>query len=128
MKCCHKCGAPWLSSLRVPGVKEICETCDAYLHCCRNCRHHRRGLPNQCYIPNTEAVADRAGCNFCDDFEFHDADVAAKDRDAEARARAQALGLLGAAGGEETALRDALLEDRPARKDPRAGLDDLFGS
>lgn len=72
MKQCHKCGAPWVSEKRQPGVKEYCEKCSAYLHCCLNCRFHDKSRPNQCQIPNTEAVADRAGANFCDEFEFAD--------------------------------------------------------
>lgn len=74
MKQCHKCGKEWVSDKRVPGVKEFCSGCTAYLHCCRNCRFHDPHAHNQCHIPNTEWVGDRAGCNFCDEFEFKDTD------------------------------------------------------
>lgn len=127
MKCCHKCGAPWESSLRQPAVKEICGACHAYLHCCKNCRHHRPGLPNQCHIPNTEAVADRAGCNFCDDFEFRDTPEAVAPEVGGSAAREAARALFGDGGGEAAGLRAAFLEEAPKRKDPRKGLDDLFG-
>lgn len=70
MYTCFNCGAAWDSSLRQPAVKETCEGCGAYLHCCRNCTYHRQGYPNACYIPDTEKIADRRRANFCDEFEF----------------------------------------------------------
>lgn len=70
MYACFNCQHPWESSLRQPAVKEICDACGAYLHCCKNCRFHKRGHPNECYIPDTEKVADKARANFCDEFEF----------------------------------------------------------
>lgn len=69
---CHKCGAPWESDLRQPGFKEVCSSCGAYLHCCMNCRFHTPTAHNQCYIPNTEYVADRKGLNFCEEFAFRE--------------------------------------------------------
>ena len=67
---CFHCQTPWESSLRQPAVKETCTQCGAYLHCCKNCRFHRRGYPNECYIPDTEKIADKRRANFCDEFEF----------------------------------------------------------
>lgn len=67
---CFHCHAPWESSLRQPAVKETCGKCGAYLHCCRNCRFHKKGYPNECYIPDTEKIADKKRANFCDEFEF----------------------------------------------------------
>lgn len=67
---CFNCRAPWESSLREPAVKETCGKCGAYLHCCKNCRFHRKGYPNECYIPDTEKIADKRRANFCDEFEF----------------------------------------------------------
>lgn len=70
MRRCHKCGAEWVSEKRQPGVTEYCDSCSAYLHSCLNCRFHDKYAPNQCRIPNTEGISDRAGANFCDEFEF----------------------------------------------------------
>lgn len=67
---CFNCAAPWKSTLRQPAVKETCDACGAYLHCCRNCRFHRKGYPNACFIPDTEKIADKTRANFCDEFEF----------------------------------------------------------
>jgi len=72
---CHKCNTPWESDKRQPGFKETCAGCGAYLHCCKNCRYHAPSAHNQCYIPNTEYVADRAGLNFCEEFEFREGPV-----------------------------------------------------
>ena len=79
MRRCHRCGTAWDSEKRVPGVKEFCEKCSGYLHCCLNCKHHNPAYHNQCAIPNTDWVGDKAGTNFCDEFEFMDAQAAAKD-------------------------------------------------
>lgn len=72
MKQCHKCGAEWTDTLKQPGPKDFCTHCTAFLHCCKNCRFFAPGRHNQCQIPNTEWVGDRAGLNFCDEFEFAD--------------------------------------------------------
>lgn len=73
MRVCHRCGTPWDSIKRVPGVKEFCERCSAYLHSCLNCRHYNPSYHNQCAIPTTDWVGDKEGANFCDEFEFKDA-------------------------------------------------------
>lgn len=109
MKCCHKCGAPWLGATIQPGVKAACEKCSAYLHCCKNCRHHDTSRPNQCHVPNTETIADRRAANFCDEFSFReDGGPQAKPKTDTAR---DAL--------------DALFGGAPAEKKPT--LDDIFG-
>jgi hypothetical protein len=99
MRICFRCKKEWKSDKRVPGVKESCESCGAYLHCCKNCRHHDPKAHNQCLIPNTEWVGDREGCNFCDEFEFPlstSSTPAAPDKD---KARAALEGLFGGARG-----------------------------
>tara|TARA_R110001592_G_scaffold223552_1_gene479048 strand:- start:990 stop:1373 length:384 start_codon:yes stop_codon:yes gene_type:complete len=72
---CFKCGRSWESTLRQPAVKETCDGCGSYLHCCRNCTHHRAGYPNECYIPDTEKVANKTLTNFCDEFDFVSAET-----------------------------------------------------
>lgn len=70
MRRCHCCGAEWVSDKTQPAVKEVCDACTAYLHCCMNCRFRDTSLHNECAIPTTDWVGDRVGCNFCDEFEF----------------------------------------------------------
>lgn len=114
MKACHKCATEWASDKRQPGVKEVCAKCDAYLHCCRNCRFHDPHVHNQCRIPNTEWVGNRAGCNFCDEFEFKDTDAASdKNEGRLAKTRGLLEELLGAG-------------DEP-RAEGRDAFDKLFG-
>ncbi len=95
---CHKCGASWESDKRQPGFKEICSECSAYLHCCRNCRFHTPSAHNQCYIPNTEYVADREKLNFCEEFEFREG---APQSDVNASRKQQARDALDAVFGDD---------------------------
>lgn len=73
---CWKCGAELaLSSqyavkgsiCKVP-FRAACDHCQAPLHCCRNCQHYKRGLPNDCEVPDTEFISDREAANHCEDF------------------------------------------------------------
>jgi len=58
--------------VKLPGVKETCEGCSAYLHCCLNCRFYDPTKNNQCSSPTADWVPDKENCNFCDDFQFAD--------------------------------------------------------
>jgi hypothetical protein len=95
MKRCHSCGCVWESTKRQPAVKEFCEGCGAYLHCCLNCRFHDPAKHNQCAIPNTDWVADKEGANFCDEFEFREAPAANGEPAAQAEARNRLDSLFG---------------------------------
>ncbi|MGH7897189.1 MAG: hypothetical protein ACREQQ_04505 [Candidatus Binatia bacterium] len=68
MSACHRCGAE-LARERV-GVRDVCEKCGAYLHCCRNCEFYEPGAHNDCREPNAELVSEKEGGNFCDYFRF----------------------------------------------------------
>ena len=114
MKACHRCGREWVSDKKQPSVKDFCDGCTAYLHCCLNCRFHDKRVHNECRIPTTEWVADRAGCNFCDEFEFTDRDPKTKDGDAEEKARKSVHDLFGDA------------DEKPAPKGAE-GFKKLFG-
>ncbi|MFQ5728941.1 MAG: hypothetical protein ACE5GN_01090 [Waddliaceae bacterium] len=68
---CWKCG----TALEPPSggklpFRAICDTCSMWLHCCKNCKNYKPGLPNDCAVPNTEYIADREACNFCEEFEL----------------------------------------------------------
>jgi hypothetical protein len=113
VKRCHECKTPWASEKKVPGPKEFCEGCGAYLHCCLNCRHYDPSRHNQCFIPTADWVGDKSGPNFCDEFEFGD-DEAAPAEKQEDRSALDAL--FGDAAGDA---------DRP--QTGRDALDKLFG-
>jgi hypothetical protein len=66
MRTCHRCGAE--VTLETIGVRDTCEKCRAYLHCCRNCEHHSPGMHNDCRETRAELVADKEQGNFCDFF------------------------------------------------------------
>jgi len=63
---CWSCGAGL--DLEKVSFRALCEACGAYLHCCRNCKHHQLGRTNECKIPGTELISDRSKGNLCDDF------------------------------------------------------------
>lgn len=54
---------------RLP-FRAICEGCDAWLRCCRNCAYYQPGLPNDCRVPGTESIADRETGNLCEEFKI----------------------------------------------------------
>jgi len=70
MKCWH-CGADYedFPGGRVP-FRATCESCSAWLHCCKNCQNYQPGLPNDCRIPDTESIADREASNWCEEFKL----------------------------------------------------------
>lgn len=45
-----------------------CEKCGASLHCCKNCKFYKPGLPNDCAVPGTDYIADRSKNNLCEEF------------------------------------------------------------
>ncbi|NLV42960.1 MAG: hypothetical protein GXY07_00505 [Candidatus Hydrogenedentes bacterium] len=108
---CHKCAGHWENDTARPGFKEICTHCGAYLHCCKNCRFHLPTAHNQCYIPDTEYVADRKGLNFCEEFEFRSG---TPEQDGQKGQREQASEKFAGLFGE--------LPDPPAK----TSFDDLF--
>lgn len=65
---CWKCGGDIEVTQGKISFREVCDHCNAYLHCCRNCQFYRPGMANDCAIPDTEFVADREAANFCEDF------------------------------------------------------------
>ncbi len=66
---CQKCNheIPETTSGKIL-YRAVCEKCESYLHSCLNCRFHQVGRNNECLIPGTELIRDRAQFNFCDDF------------------------------------------------------------
>ena len=110
---CHRCGAPWDAVKRQPGIKEVCESCNAYLHCCKNCRFYDTSAHNSCRVPNTDWVNDKDKANFCDEFEFHDGPQRATEGHGTDQARDALEGLFGG----------TLKDDESGPKD----FDSLFG-
>jgi hypothetical protein len=69
MRVCYKCGATLQERARVP-FKELCPQCEAFLHCCMNCRLYAPDRPNHCLSTTTEFVPDAERGNFCEEFHF----------------------------------------------------------
>ena len=71
MRKCFQCGAEIASRERVP-FKELCPKCDAFLHCCRNCRLYSPDAHNHCLSSTNELVPDVERGNYCDEFAFRE--------------------------------------------------------
>jgi hypothetical protein len=67
MGTCHKCGTTVTDAV---GFRATCPSCQAYLHCCLNCRLYSASAPNHCLSRTTEYVRDVEVGNFCEEFEF----------------------------------------------------------
>src|SRR5690606_36084660 len=68
---CFRCGADWLAEGRSrPGFKETCPHCNAWVHCCKNCRLHDPRAHNGCLSATTDWVGDPQKQNFCGEFEY----------------------------------------------------------
>jgi hypothetical protein len=66
---CWKCKAEFeLPITEKISFRATCEKCSAWLHVCKQCRHHVPGKPNECNVPGTDFIADREMANYCDDF------------------------------------------------------------
>lgn len=73
---CWKCG----TDLPTPSYGKIsfratCDKCESGLHCCLNCKYYKPGCPNDCAVPGTDPISDRAANNFCEEFSLLDKSV-----------------------------------------------------
>ncbi len=66
---CWNCGIELIIKDKIP-FRATCDTCHFYLHCCKNCRNYKPGLPNDCAVHGTEYIADRTASNFCEEFQI----------------------------------------------------------
>lgn len=83
---CWNCG----KQLPVPQFNKIsfratCDFCDAALHCCKNCKYYKPGLPNDCAVPGTDFIPDRTANNFCEEFSLLGKAPPPKDDNAKKR-------------------------------------------
>jgi len=69
MRVCYHCGGEVPPRERIP-FKELCPKCEAFLHCCRNCRLYSPDTHNHCLSSTTEFVPDVERGNYCEEFEF----------------------------------------------------------
>lgn len=71
MRVCYHCGAELPKRERVP-FKELCPKCEAFLHCCKNCRLYAAEAHNHCLSVTTEHVPDVEQGNYCEEFRFRE--------------------------------------------------------
>jgi hypothetical protein len=89
MSGCHRCGTDVARD--TVGVRDVCDRCHAYLHCCLNCDFYEPGAHNDCREPNTEVVADKEDGNFCDYFHLAAVSRAPRSQAGDARAKLEEL-------------------------------------
>lgn len=89
---CWKCGAEYPAPQwgKLP-FRASCDKCLEDLHCCKNCVYHKPGFPNDCAVPGTEFVADRAKNNLCEDFKIAGKGPSSKPNGIDPKARFNAL-------------------------------------
>jgi hypothetical protein len=89
---CYQCGNN-IKLERKLGRQDTCPQCNAYLHCCLNCRFHDDKSPNECREPQAEWVRDKKMGNFCDYFEVKSGQqqVDMNSRNDDARKKLDAL-------------------------------------
>jgi hypothetical protein len=64
---CYRCDAP-LDETMLLKFKGICDSCNAWTHCCRNCFLFDKIAHNNCKSPSTEWVGDAETFNYCAEF------------------------------------------------------------
>ena len=70
---CWNCHARLLDfSDKKISFRATCDKCGAALHCCKNCKFYKPGLPNDCAVPDTDHISDRTATNFCEEFSMLD--------------------------------------------------------
>ena len=118
MKTCQKCGAEW-TRREQPGFKETCAECTSYLHACLNCRLYNPSA-DRCSSITAECTGDRAGLNYCEEFQFRDQPNNANHRNGNGKSngRGNTLGL-------DNFRRNTGTTPRPSKAKKK--FDDLFG-
>ncbi|MBN1823395.1 MAG: hypothetical protein JW803_03650 [Endomicrobiales bacterium] len=77
MRYCHKCGAVIDESKRV-SFRDSCNKCASDLHSCANCRFYDTSRSNSCSAHVEEAFPGKERFNYCEEFEFKNAEGPSK--------------------------------------------------
>ena len=65
---CYRCGAS-LAALTLPlSRRDMCPSCSAHVHVCRQCIYYDPQVIGQCLEDDAEEVLDKERVNFCDWF------------------------------------------------------------
>ena len=66
---CYACKDAFPAQINA-GFRDICPSCQAYLHCCKNCRLYDSNAYHQCRSSTVEFVQDKEKANFCEEFDW----------------------------------------------------------
>lgn len=111
---CYKCGGELVFDIQYGqkvGRRDCCPHCDAFIHCCYNCKFYSPGHPNDCREPTSAYVADREEGNFCHFYTIAEREPISRQEEAEAMAKLERV-----FGG------------KVKNGDPKEKLHQLFGS
>ncbi len=84
---CSACGIK-NEILEKVGFREVCSSCDAWLHACVNCRFWEK---SSCTEPSAEKVRDPEGQNFCEWFRTRDSGPGTRDEKTAGKAAAEEM-------------------------------------
>jgi hypothetical protein len=84
---CSACGIK-NEILEKVGFREVCSSCDAWLHACVNCRFWEK---SSCTEPSAEKVRDPEGQNFCEWFKTRDSGPGTRDEKTAGKAAAEEM-------------------------------------
>ena len=101
MKRCHNCGEEWTRQEQ-PGFKETCANCMGYLHACLNCKLYNPSA-DRCSSITAECTGDRAGLNYCEEFQFRDMPNNSNHRTTRGAARSLGFPAQGGIEGDSSA-------------------------
>lgn len=62
---CHHCKARWEGDA-APALGAVCGKCGKDLRCCKNCRNHAAGYPNECMETRAEPVEQKDRATLCE--------------------------------------------------------------
>ncbi|NOZ01084.1 MAG: hypothetical protein GXP54_04250 [Deltaproteobacteria bacterium] len=87
---CYNCGEELIFDVKI-GRRDMCPSCYAYLHCCRNCKFWDPDVHNQCTEHQGEFIRERTEGNFCLYFTFKPLEESGEDEESKAKEKLAAM-------------------------------------
>jgi hypothetical protein len=89
---CYKCNTELNFSVgEIVGRSAYCNSCNADIRCCLNCKFYNTSNYNECSEPQAERVVDKTKSNFCDYFSLGENSTSNKNGNSASNTKEQAL-------------------------------------
>ncbi len=89
---CYKCNNELSFSVgEVVGRSAYCNSCNADIRCCLNCKFYNTSSYNECTEPQAERIVDKEKSNFCDYFSLGENSALNKNNNSVTTAKEEAL-------------------------------------